>query len=224
MRQQHKAHTIGRFGEHIRKSFATGLLIIVPVVVTMAALAFVFEKVDGVLQPGLEVALGRRIPGLGLLGLVVIIYAVGLIGNRVLGRKLIAGGQRLLQRLPIAGAVYTSARELIDSFSGQGSTGFKRVVAFESPRPGMWTIGFLTGFTRDELGRSQGIVYVPTAPMPNSGWMSVIPLEDIYDTDLAVAEAMRLILSGGIVAPADIRKRPLEGKGLPPDVIKNTKA
>lgn len=214
MEQSPRTSPTRGLGRHVKTSFTTGLLVLVPVVLTYVVLRFVFDLIDGVLQPEIESLLGRRVPGLGLLALAVVVYVVGLVGNQVLGRKLIGLGQRFLLRLPLVNTVYASARELIESFAGQGPTGFKRVVAFESPRPGVWTIGFLTGLTQDEQGRWQGIIYVPTAPTPNSGWMNILPTEDVYDTDLDVPTAMRLVLSGGIVAPAAIRKRPIDVAAL----------
>jgi uncharacterized membrane protein len=192
---------------HFRNTLITGLLILVPVVITYWILRFIFESLDGILQPVIRPILGRGIPGVGIAVLVVFIYMMGLVGANVLGKKLIYWGQQLLLKFPIVNFVYSAAKELIESFSGQRTTGLKRVVMIEYPRADVWAIGFLTSTTIDEKGRVLGVVYIPTAPTPNSGWVAILPMEQVYDTDLSVPIAMRMVLSGGIVAPPQIRKR-----------------
>ena len=83
------------------------------------------------------------------------------------------------------------------------------MVAIEYPRKGIWTIGFLTNLNIDEKARAMAIVYIPTAPMPNSGWVAVLTVDQVYDTDMTIQDAMQMVLSGGIVAPERISKRPL---------------
>ncbi len=192
---------------HFRNTLITGLLILVPVVITYWILRFIFESLDGILQPVIRPILGRGIPGVGIAVLVVFIYVMGLVGANVLGKKLIYWGQQLLLKFPIVNFVYSAAKELIESFSGQRTTGLKRVVMIEYPRADVWAIGFLTSTTIDEKGRVLGMVYIPTAPTPNSGWVAILPMEQVYDTDLSVPIAMRMVLSGGIVTPPQIRKK-----------------
>jgi uncharacterized membrane protein len=192
---------------HFRNTLITGLLILVPVVITYWILRFIFESLDGILQPVIRPILGRGIPGVGIAVLVVFIYMMGLVGANVLGKKLIYWGQQLLLKFPIVNFVYSAAKELIESFSGQRTTGLKRVVMIEYPRADVWAIGFLTSTTIDEKGRVLGMVYIPTAPTPNSGWVAILPMEQVYDTDLSVPIAMRMVLSGGIVTPPQIRKK-----------------
>lgn len=198
-----------RVMRHFRRTLIAGLLLLMPVVLTYLVLRLLFNFVDGVLQPGIEKILGSQIPGLGILLLAALVYLVGLVGANFLGKRLIQLVQATLLRVPIINSVYSASKQLIESFSGSGTTGFKRVVAIEYPRPGTWAIGFLTGITTDEDGRSLGIIYIPTAPTPQSGWVAILPTEQIYDTDLSVPIAMRMVLSGGIVAPSQIRKKAL---------------
>jgi uncharacterized membrane protein len=170
-------------------------------------LRLLFDAIDGILQPGLEAIFDRKIPGLGAVIILILVYVVGLLSAFFLGKWLIRLAQNTLLRVPVISAVYSSAKQLIESFSGSGSTGFKRVVVIEYPRAGVWTIGFLTGTTTDEGGRTLALVYIPTAPTPNSGWVAILPFQDVFDTDLSVQQALRLVLSGGIVAPPQISKR-----------------
>ncbi|MBF8266853.1 MAG: putative rane protein [Dehalococcoidia bacterium] len=194
---------------HLRNSLIRGLLILVPVAITYWILRLVFNLLDGLLQPAFEGMFNRTIPGAGLVLLLLLLYFLGNIGANVLGRTAIRWSQNLLLGIPMINFVYSGAKELIESFSGLRTTGFKRVVVIEYPRLGTWTIGFLTGTARDETGALLGIVYIPTAPTPQSGWVTILPLEQIYDCSLSVPTALRFVLSGGIVTPPLIRKQRL---------------
>jgi len=142
---------------------------------TYLVLRLLSDVIDGVLQPGIEAFFTRRIPGLGAVILVLLVYAIGLLGAFFLGKQLIRLAQNALLKVPIIGVVYSSAKQLIESFSGSGETGFKRVVVIEYPRASVWTIGFLTGTTTDERSQPMALVYIPTAPTPNSGWIAILP-------------------------------------------------
>lgn len=195
-----------RLGIHLRQTFAVGVVFLVPLVLTYLILRFVFGTIDSVLGPFLYQVIGITIPGLGVISLLVLLYLVGLIGRNVVGRQAVEAGQRALLRVPIVSTVYAPVKQLVDSFSQDSTTGFQRVVAITYPREGSWTIGFLTAITRDEEGRELGVVYIPTTPTPNSGWVILAPMTDVYDTNLSVPEAMRMVFSGGIVTPPFIAK------------------
>jgi uncharacterized membrane protein len=195
-----------RLVTHLRGTLIAGLLLLVPVVISYLVLRLIFDTIDGVLEPAIRPVLGRSVPGAGIFLLVVLVYITGLIGANVLGRRLIHQGQQLLLRVPFISYVYSTSKQLIESFSGMAATGFRRVVLIEYPRRGTWTLGFLTGLTADEAGRPLALVYIPTAPTPNSGWVAILPVEEVHDTDLSIPVAMRLVLSGGISAPAQIRR------------------
>ena len=199
-------------GGHLRKAFVRGLFVMIPVVLTYMVLKLLFDIVDGVLQPVVEWAFGSRIPGLGLLFLVILIYLVGLLVANVLGRRMVELLKRGFLGIPVVGNVYSTAGKLIDSFSGSSDMGFKRVVAIEHPRKGAWTLGFLTSFIEEDPGKRMAIIYIPTAPMPNSGWVAILPVEEVYDTDLSIDTAMSLVLSGGITAPAQYKRMALAGE------------
>jgi uncharacterized membrane protein len=199
-----------RLAGHLTRTVGTGLLILVPVMIAYLVLRLLFDAIDGILQPGVEAIVGRKIPGLGAVIILILIYVVGLVGAFFAGKWLIRLGQNVLSKVPVIGVVYSSARQLIESFSGSSTTGFKRVVLIEYPRAGTWTVGFLTGMTSDESGKTLALVYIPNAPIPNSGLVFMLPVQDVYDTDLSVQQALHLVLSGGIVAPPQIRKKALE--------------
>jgi len=199
----------GKITGHFTRTLGTGLLLVVPVGITYLVLKLLFDTIDGILQPGIQALVGRPIQGLGVIIIVLLVYLAGLLGAFFVGKQLIRLIQAILLRVPIFNTVYSAAKQLIESFSGSSSTGFKRVVLIEYPRPGAWTLGFLTGVTKDEHGNPLAIVYIPTAPTPQSGWVAILPVREVYDTEMSVQEAVRMVLSGGIVAPAQINKRPL---------------
>lgn len=193
---------ISRF---VVKIFLAGLLVVVPLGLTYMVLKFLFDIFDGVLAAPVRGASGVDIPGFGLLTLLIAIYSVGWSMELFLGRRLIHILSQGVLRIPIVGVIYNSAKQLIDSFASTGTTGFKRVVMIEYPRPACWTIGFLTGLTQDESGNRYALVYIPTAPTPNSGWVAILPAADVHDTDLTVPDALKLVLSGGITVPRQIK-------------------
>lgn len=186
---------------HLRGTLVGGLLIMFPIIITYVVLKWLFDSVDGFLQPVIQDSLGRQVPGLGLMALVLVLYVAGLTEKNYLSRHILGLGKAMLLRIPIISAVYSPASQLIRALSGIGDTGFRQVVMLEYPRKGAWTIGFLTANTTDSNGSPLSIIYIPTAPTPNSGWIAILPEQDIRYTDLSVATAMHLVLSGGIIAP-----------------------
>ena len=206
---------------HLRRVMTAGLIVVVPLAITFWVLRLVFNLMDGFLGPLIDDRLGRHIPGIGIVAMLVLVYVTGLLWDLSrLSRRMIEGVQKWLLSIPIVGAVYSPARQLIDSFSGTSESGFKRVVLIEYPKAGTWMIGFLTSTTMTRDGE-MGVVYVPTAPTPNSGWVGVVPIRGVYDVDMSVQQAMSMVLSGGIVTPdsigtTEMRSRPLSDSAREP--------
>ncbi|MCH8973887.1 MAG: DUF502 domain-containing protein [Chloroflexi bacterium] len=186
--------------------FAVGLLILIPVVLTVVILQFAFEFLDGLLGPVLSTALGRDIPGVGLVALVLIMLLTGVLALSGAARSVSRGIERIVAAIPVVGTIYGIGKKMTGS-SSEGE-GFNRVVLVEYPRDGVWSMGFLTGFTQVD-GQLHAFVYLPTAPMPNSGWIALIEAARVYDTDLSTQDAMQAVLSSGISNPDSITRRPL---------------
>ncbi len=181
--------------------------------VTYIVLRWVFLWVDSLLQPALRLAterfIGRpvTVPGAGLIAVIVLVYLLGLLAANVVGRYIIRAMQQVLLYVPVVNTVYRASKQFVDTLSGPtGGQDFRRVVMVEMPVEGIFAVGFYTGTTTDETGQQLALVYIPTSPMPNSGWVMVIPVVRLYETDLSVGEAMRLVLSGGSLAPPRISK------------------
>jgi uncharacterized membrane protein len=198
------------FLHHFRRTLVTGVILLVPFGITYVVFKIIFNSIDGVIQPLLEQSIGRTgmiiVPGLGIITLLLLAYLLGLLGSSLIGRKLLTAGQGIATSTPIVRAIYIPAKQLVESFTSTGATGFKRVVMIQYPRQGVWTVGFLTGVTKDENQRSMAVVYIPTSPTPQTGWVAIMRFEDVYDTNLSIREALNLVLSGGILSPAEIRK------------------
>ncbi len=204
VRDQPKKPTWQRVLENIRNYIITGILILIPVAITYVLFKWAFYTVDGLLRPLFDSLLGWNIPGLGLIGILLAAYALGLVSNQKIGRRAIGASQDFILQVPVIGAVYGPAKKLIESFTKDSGAGFSRVVISEYPKAGTWMVGFLTGFTRLDRGIYVGVIYVPTAPTPNSGWVAMVPVENIFDTTMSVQEAMSMVLSGGISSPLNI--------------------
>ena len=196
---------------HLRRAFIAGSLLLVPVALTYLILVFIYDVVNGVLQPAVEEVFawaGREdwaFPGVGLVAAVILIYLAGIVVARGLGVKTVRWVQGTTLRVPLIGTIYSASRQLVESFSGTGKTGFKRVVMVQYPRKGYWAIGFLTAITTNDAVERLAVVYIPTAPLPNSGWLALVPFSEVYDTDVTPQEAMRFVFSGGIVSPETIK-------------------
>ncbi len=216
LRRSFVGRTERRFMGHIRRALLAGVLLLVPLVLTYVVVRWLFVTLDGVLQPVVQWVLDRYgvdigFAGLGLVLSMVLLYLAGLFFAFGPGRIAIGWGQALTLRIPIVGAIYSASRQFVESFSGSrvNETGFKRVVLIEYPRTGAWSVGFLTSLTHASEGLSLAVVYVPTAPLPNSGWVAIVPLDQVLDTDLTVPQAMRMVFSAGIVSPEHIKTSPL---------------
>ena len=202
-----------RFGSRVltflSARFVAGVVVLVPVAITVVILQFIFSFLDDFLGPAIESFAGRGMPGIGLLGLALLIFTVGFFAMSRFIRGASGQIEQLVIKLPVVGVIYSVGKKMTDSFSGTGSgEGFGRVVMAEYPRDLVWSLGFLTGFTQLE-GELHAFVYFPTAPMPNSGWIAMIGAERVYDTDVSPQEAMQAVFSSGLANPHAIKRSPL---------------
>jgi uncharacterized membrane protein len=143
-----------------------------------------------------------------LLVTMVIVYTVGILTSNFIGKKFVELGEALINHVPIVKSIYTSVKQIADSVSMSQKGLFQKVILFEYPKEDVWTIGFVTGLAKGEVQRRVPEkrlinVFVPTTPNPTSGYLLMVPEEELTDTSLSVEEAMRIIVSGGIAASAD---------------------
>jgi len=198
------------FSQQVRRYLVAGLLIWVPIIVTVFVLRFLVGLMDQTLlllpaawRP--EAVLGFGIPGLGLLLALLVLFVTGVSVTNLVGRKLVRWGDDFMQRIPIVRSIYSGAKTFTETvFTGKGQA-FKRVLLVEYPRKGIWSLGFQSGEDVAEVahraGQSLVCVFVPTTPNPTSGFIIMVPREDVIPLDMTVDDAMRLIFTLGVVAP-----------------------
>jgi uncharacterized membrane protein len=192
----------------LRRHLTAGLLVLVPVIVTAAVVAFLFNLIDGWSRPLTRHLFGRELPGVGIALTVVLVYLVGLLSTNFVGKKFLEVFERLLENLPLVKSVYSASKQLVDAFSPKGRGSFRRVVLVEFPKKGTFALGFVTGGGLGALGDGIASVYVPTAINPTSGFVVFVPETEIVDAGLTVEEGIKLVVSGGVVGPRQLPDRP----------------
>ena len=179
----------GAFQSVLRKKTLTGVVVLVPLVVTFLALRLVFQWLDSLAQPLIKGVLGSEddVRGLGIVLTFVAIWLAGTVGSNVVGRRVIGQGDEVLERLPLIGSIYAPVKQFIHNLASAKSTaGFKRVVLAEYPSDDRWILGFATGEVSLPDNKSGRCVFVPTAPNPATGWMVIFPQNRVIETDLSV--------------------------------------
>ncbi len=204
----------------IGNRLARGLLILLPIGITFVIIQFAFDALDDQLQPAIEEIFGKEIRGLGFLTVLVIALLLGAFGPlaiiRYPGRLLESG----IKGLPIAGGVYSASKQIAESMGAtEGSPGLQTVVRVEYPRRGVWSIGFLTKTVKVNDEEVMASIYMPSTPLPNTGWLVLLPLEDVEIVDMSTQEAMQFILTGGIVSPEQFISRPITDADLGPEPV-----
>lgn len=197
----------GRLGKKLRRQFLTGILIVVPIGATILILVWIFTAIDSILQPAIRTVWGHTIPGVGFGITIVLIYLVGIIASNVGGRRLIRYGESLLAKVPVFRPVYSGIKQILESFSAPGKTGFLQVVLVEFPRKGMMTIGFVTNESSSESGEKLLNIFVPTSPNPTSGFLQIAREGEVIRTNISVDDALKMVVSGGKMSPKEVSDR-----------------
>lgn len=190
-----------------KKYFITGLLIWLPLVVTLWVLNFIVRLMDDFLPAGLtsETLFGRHIPGLGIILVVGVVLVTGLLAANFIGERLVGWWEILLNRIPIVRSIYSSVKQVSDTILSPNGQAFRKAVLVQYPREGSWTIAFLTGApgagVAEHLPGEHVSVYVPTTPNPTSGFFLMLAKSDVVELDMSVDAALRYVVSMGVVAP-----------------------
>ena len=203
-----------RLRDSLRRYFLSGLLVFLPVAITLWFLGWVIELLDSVLDvlPARlhpNSYLPFAIPRLGAVVTLVLILALGFLTKGVATRRFLAAWDNIFVQIPIFRGVYTAVQKLVQTFLGQ-SQGNRHVVMIEYPRKGVYTVGFAMGRAWHELERKNEMplvnVFVPTTPNPTSGFYLLVPPDDIAPLNMSMEEALKLITSGGLITPDDKNK------------------
>ncbi|KUJ73095.1 hypothetical protein AVO41_03950 [Thiomicrospira sp. WB1] len=188
-----------------------GLLVWLPLGVTVAALIFLINLFDrsllllpASLRP--EQWLGVDIPGLGIILSLVLIFFTGMLVANFFGRYLFGWWEKLLSRIPLVRSIYTAVKQISEALFGEGAQTFQKAYLIEYPRKGLWTIGFQTSKTVGEAQIKTGFgevvnVFVPTTPNPTSGFFLIVDRQEVHELDMTIDEALKMVISGGVVVP-----------------------
>jgi uncharacterized membrane protein len=202
----------------VKKYLITGLLIWIPLVITIWVLKLVVDTLDQTLlllppQLRTESWLGMHVPGLGVLLTVVIVFVTGVFAANIIGERLVRIWNEILHRIPFVSSIYSSVKQVSDTLFSSSGEAFRKALLVQWPREGMWTIAFLTGTPGGDVAeRLKGdylSVYVPTTPNPTGGYFVIVARKDVIELDLSVDQALKYIISMGVVVPANGRN----GKG-----------
>jgi uncharacterized membrane protein len=204
-----------RLKQDLKNDLIAGLLVVIPLATTIWLTFTIarwvinflteipkqlnpFQGLHPIVMNLLNLAVGFAVP----LGFILLI---GLMARNIAGRWLLDVGERILQAIPLAGSVYKTLKQILETLLKDSSSKFRRVVMVEYPRRGVWTIGFVTGTANGEfqsrVSRSMLSIFIPTTPNPTSGWYAMVPEEEVINVKMSIEDAFQVLISGGIVNP-----------------------
>ena len=205
----------GRIIVHVEATLAAGLLVILPLFITIWILKFIFDLVDPVIQDiFINYLPGPHYPGMGVAVMLVLLYIAGWFTTHGLGQRMINGVHWLVERIPGVGSIYSPLRSAMQTLSRGDDRPYRGVVLVEFPRHGSKSIGLVTSYLGETDGEDMVAVYVPTTPVPSSGFLIVLPYADVTFTDISVDDAMKIIISGGLLAGSLMGESGVEVPGL----------
>ena len=194
----------------LRSWFLTGLLVTAPVLLTVYITWAAIELIDGQVAsilPGFNQLVFASIPGAGLIIGLILITFIGAVAAGFLGRWLIGLGESILNRMPVVRTIYGASKQILETVISAQSDAFRDAVLVEYPRRGLWVIGFVTGGTKGEVAElmdgNMVNVFIPTTPNPTSGFLLFCPRDEVIYLDMSVEDAVKLVVSGGIVHPPE---------------------
>jgi uncharacterized membrane protein len=196
----------------LKNVFLAGLAVTIPVGLTIYVLIFLIDLMDGLLRVVLaglhpDQILGVRIPGLGVIATLILIFISGLLATSYAGGKLFRLAESLVDRIPLVRGIYQAIKQIVQTMVSKEGQSFKKVVLVEFPREGLFTVAFVTGTATGELRDKTGgrciNLFVPTTPNPTSGYYLIVPEDGVTNLEMSVEEAFKLIISSGMITPPD---------------------
>ena len=185
---------------HFERTLGAGILVILPIGITALVLKFLFDLLNPILEPATDMLPGREVTGLGLAALLVLVYVVGLVAAFVLGRRVINLAHRVMEVIPVVKGIYGTTRAAVGMLSNTNGREYSGVVLIDFPRAGTKSIGLVTSRFTNPGGEDMMAVYIPTTPIPSSGFMVIVSASEVTQMDMSVDEAMRIVMSGGILS------------------------
>jgi uncharacterized membrane protein len=215
LKKESRGLGIDRLKQDFKNDLIAGLLVVIPLATTIWLTITIanwvinfltqipkqlnpFDGLNPILVNILNLAVGFAVPLLSIL-------LIGLMARNIAGRWLLDFGEQLLQAIPLAGQVYKTLKQLLETLLKDSNGRFRRVILVEYPRPGIWAIAFVTGVISSEIqsqmSRPMLSVFIPTTPNPTTGWYAVVPEDEVVNLSMSVEDAFKVVVSGGIVAP-----------------------
>ncbi|OFM35386.1 DUF502 domain-containing protein [Neisseria sp. HMSC068C04] len=205
----------GKIAKALKKYLITGVLVWLPIAVTIWAMTYIISAADRLIsllpeswQP--QHFWGFNVPGLGIVAATVVLFVTGVFAANVLGRRILGAWDSLLGRIPVVKSIYSSVKKVSESLLSDSSRSFKTPVLVPFPQPGIWTIAFVSGHIPDKLKGSLPqdddyiSVYVPTTPNPTGGYYIMVKKSDVRELDMSVDQALKYVISLGMVMPDDL--------------------
>tara|TARA_Y100001980_G_C14553316_1_gene338485 strand:- start:2498 stop:3091 length:594 start_codon:yes stop_codon:yes gene_type:complete len=186
--------------QNLRSKLFAGLATLLPLYFTFIVVKFLFVSLEKTSRPILK-NFGLDIPGLGIMLTVILIYFLGVIVTNFLGKKIFNFGEKVVKKVPVVNIIYTTLKQITDTFTKGSKDTFKGAIYIEYPRRGVWTMAFISGESISEKGVPYYHVFVPTTPNPTSGFFLLIPKADSIKTGMSVEDGLKTIISGGLLAP-----------------------
>ena len=213
----------GKIAKALKKYLITGVLVWLPIAVTIWAMTYIISAADRLIsllpeswQP--QHFWGFNIPGLGIVAATVVLFVTGVFAANVLGRRILGAWDSLLGRIPVVKSIYSSVKKVSESLLSDSSRSFKTPVLVPFPQPGIWTIAFVSGHIPDKLKGSLPqdedyiSVYVPTTPNPTGGYYIMVKKNDVRELDMSVDQALKYVISLGMVMPDDLPVKALSAQ------------
>ncbi|OGF58984.1 MAG: hypothetical protein A2Y62_21085 [Candidatus Fischerbacteria bacterium RBG_13_37_8] len=192
-----------------KKTLLTGIILILPLAVSIWIGIIIFHKVDGIFRPIITKILGYQIPGLGFILTFLLIWLLGIIGTNIIGKRLFSAFDKFMIKIPLISIFYRTTKQLIEAFKLTKKLPFQQVVLIEYPRKGIFSIAFIMN---EQTGEIQALtpqklisVFIPSTPNPTTGFLVFVPEEDILPISMHVDDALKLAISGGLVTPKNVR-------------------
>lgn len=195
----------------LRSYLLAGLVVWLPILVTMGVLRFIIDLLDNTLalipkayQP--DQLLGFHIPGLGVILSLILLLLTGIFATNFFGERLVRWGESILSRIPLVRSIYNAVKQVMNAILSTNSEAFRKVLLIEYPRKGLWTIGFQTGAVNPQINSVTNeeliSLFIPTTPNPTSGFLMMIPKKDAIELNMSIDEALKFTISLGVMQPA----------------------
>ncbi|HEX2897458.1 MAG TPA: DUF502 domain-containing protein [candidate division Zixibacteria bacterium] len=194
----------------LKRYFLAGLLVVLPMGLTVVVIVYLFQFVDGLLKPIITHLLGYYWVGLGLIITLLIILLAGLLTRNILGKSIHKLIETVLARLPLISPIYSGAKQLLEAVTIPSKGSFKEVVLVEYPRTGVYAVGLVTRrmeILAEGKLRTFACVLIASTPTPFSGMAILYPVDEIIEVDMTVEDALKFLVSGGVVSPQTVQEK-----------------